>query len=141
MDPEDGIGQPIPVFSLKDQFDGSTAFIWADGTDGTGFPSPQDIMNHITADFSPRQLSAIHKVDSPDDIPSRCPQNFNLFSECFAGIAFNSIPSKTNASIPLNYTIRADGGLFHIDVVRHTSDYEKRILPLQWAIDEVRCVS
>lgn len=29
-------------------------------------------------------------------------------------------------------------GLYHIDVVDHASDYEQRLLPLQWAIDEVR---
>ncbi|KAI1786805.1 hypothetical protein LXA43DRAFT_1184913 [Ganoderma leucocontextum] len=35
----------------------------------------------------------------------------------------------------MGHTLRADGGLFHIDVTKHTSDYEKRILPLQWAVD------
>lgn len=93
-------------------------------------------MAHITADFDQSQLNAIKKVDSPAEIPSQCPQNFNLFSECFAAIAFNNIPGNGNATNPVNYTIRADGGLFHIDVVRHASDFEKKILPLQWAIDE-----
>jgi len=41
---------------------------------------------------------------------------------------------------PVDYTISADEGLIYIDVYDHTSDFETRILPLQWAIDQV-CVS
>lgn len=94
-------------------------------------------MSHITSGFNTAQLNAIRKVDSPSDIPAQCPQNFNLISECFAAVAFYEIPSPgINGSIS-NYTMFADGGLVHIDVVRHTSDYEERILPLQWAIDQV----
>ncbi|KAI0076833.1 P-loop containing nucleoside triphosphate hydrolase protein [Panus rudis PR-1116 ss-1] len=131
-----GLGTAVPVKELKDVFDGSITLIWADGTNGTSTPAPQDIMNHITSGFTDRQLSAVKKVDSPDAIPAVCPQNFNLFSECFAAVAFNSFPSNASDPQPINYTIRADGGLFHIDVTRHTSDYEERILPLQWAVDQ-----
>ena len=131
------MGTAVPVKEIKDVFEGSIALVWADSTNGTGSPSPTDVMRHITRDFSDRQLSAIRKVDSPDDIPSACPQNFNLFSECFGAIAFNSFPSTNpNDSRPINYTLRADAGLFHIDVTRHTSDYELRVLPLQWAVDK-----
>jgi len=132
-----GIGTPTPVRSLPNVFDGSIALIWADDTNGTASPSPNDIMTHITSGFSQRQLAAVKKVASTDDIPAACPQNFNLFSECYAAVAFNSFPtSDANDSLPINYTIRADGGLFHIDVIRHTSDYELRVLPLQWAVDK-----
>jgi hypothetical protein len=34
----------------------------------------------------------------------------------------------------------ADAGLFRINVKQHTSDFEKRILPLQLAIDQVHSV-
>ncbi|KAF5377145.1 hypothetical protein D9757_008793 [Collybiopsis confluens] len=130
-----GIGSPTPVASLQEKFDDSTSLIWADGTSGSSNGvSPSDIMAHITSNFSPSQRNAVRKVDSPSAIPSECPQNFNLFSECFAAVAFYDIPSPGTGSI--NYTIQADGGLFHIDVVRHTSDFEVRILPLQWAIDQ-----
>ena len=77
------------------------------------------------------------QVSSPDDIPAACPQNFNLFSECFAAVAFYDIPA--NGSAPVDYTIWADGGLTFVDVEKHRSDFEKRILPLQWAIDQVSC--
>lgn len=122
---------------MTNVFDGSLALVWADGTNGTGTnPSAHDVIARITRGFSDGQLGAVRQVDSPADIPSACPQNFNLFSECFAAVAFNSLPGSDGTS-PLNYTIRADGGLFHIDVTKHSSDYEQRLLPLQWAIDSV----
>jgi len=95
-------------------------------------------MAHITAAFSSKQLSSVKKVASPSDIVSECPQNFHLLSECFAAIAFYDIPANGSAEKPVNYTIRADSGLTHIDVVKHSSDFELRILPLQWAVDQVR---
>ena len=94
-------------------------------------------MAHITQSFTSSQLNAVKRAATPDEIPSFCPQNFNLFSECFAAIAFNHLPTSANDTNPVDYTIRADGGLFHIDVVHHTSDFEKRVLPLQWAVDQV----
>lgn len=95
-------------------------------------------MAHVTSGFSPTQLSAVQRINSPDDIPGHCQQNFNLFSSCFCAVAFTALPPENNTvAAPVNYTIRADGGLGHIDVKHHTSDYEVRILPLQWAIDRV----
>jgi hypothetical protein len=94
-------------------------------------------MDHITSGFSEKQLSGLQQVASPADIPFACPQNFNLRSTCFAALAFNDIPSPSEGR-PINYTIRADGGLIFVDVVKHTSDYEVRLLPLQWAVDKVR---
>ncbi|KAI0714652.1 P-loop containing nucleoside triphosphate hydrolase protein [Earliella scabrosa] len=130
-----GLGTFVPVPRLADVFDGSIAFVWADGTNGTGTnPSAQDVISRITRDFSDKQLGAVRRLDSPEQIPLACPQNFNLFSECFAAVAFNSLPGP-DGTLPLNYTLRADGGLFHIDVTKHSSDYELRLLPLQWAID------
>lgn len=132
-----GIGDPISVFDLSSQFDPDFTLYWADATKGetNTFASPSDIMSRVTSGFSSAQLAAVKQAPSADVIPSLCPQNFNLFSECWAGVVFNSLPAEGGA--PVNYTIRADGGLFHIDVVSHNSDYEKRILPLQWAIDSV----
>lgn len=134
------MGNPVSVFSLGSRFDGSSPLIWADGTDGTSVPSPTDIMARITSSFSSKQLSAVIKVESPSDIPTQCPQNSNLYSQCFAAIAFNDIPANGSVAKPINYTIRADEGLGHIDVINHASDFELRILPLQWAVDQVRHV-
>lgn len=111
--------------------------MWADGTDGTSNPTPEEIISHITANFTRNQLTSVKQLSSPSDIPATCPQNFHSDSQCFAAIAFTNIPADGNASNPINYTIFGDGGLTFIDVQRHTSDFEKRILPLQWAIDRV----
>ena len=144
-------------------------------------------MDLITQSLRPEHRFAVKRVDTPDDIPFTCPQNFNLFSECFAAVAFTSFPNPggnvtldltalaNTGSAPqlppgldltdpssinftaldpfftdppnataiypptslLNYTIRGDAGFGFIDVVHHTSDFEERILPLQWAIDSV----
>ncbi|KAJ7239752.1 hypothetical protein B0H12DRAFT_1204157 [Mycena haematopus] len=129
-----GIGDPIPVYSLHQQFHRAGTLVWADATDGTSQPSPTDIMAQITTGFSASQLGAVKKASSALELPFECPQNFNGFSECYAGIVFYDIPA--DATKPINYTILADSGLFHIDVVRHTSDFETRVLPLQWAVDQ-----
>ncbi|KAI0931158.1 hypothetical protein AcV5_005295 [Taiwanofungus camphoratus] len=121
-----------------DEFDGTMDLVWADGTNGTGAPSANDIMSHITSGFSSNQLSAVKKANSSEEIPAMCPENWNGYSECYSAVVFNSLPDLSDSSTisqPINYTIRADGGLFRINVVKHTSDYEKRVLPLQWAVD------
>jgi hypothetical protein len=94
-------------------------------------------MTRITSNFGPNQLHAVKQVVSPADIPSQCPQNFNGFSQCFAAIAFNYLPMNATDTTPIDYTISGDGGLIYVNVYSHTSDFETRILPLQWAIDQV----
>lgn len=125
------------MYNLQDQFDGSLTLVWADGTNGTGTPSAEQVMAHITSNFTSNQLQAVMQVATPADIPTQCPQNFDLTSQCFAGIAFNYLPMNATDPKPVNYTISADGGLVYINVISHTSDFETRILPLQWALDQV----
>jgi hypothetical protein len=94
-------------------------------------------MARITGNFTPNQLQAVKQVATPADIPAQCPQNFDMSSQCFAGIAFNHLPINATDTTPINYTISADAGLIYINVYSHTSDFETRILPLQWALDQV----
>ena len=54
----------------------------------------------------------------------------------FASVSFEAIPDA-GSSQTLNYTIRVDSGLRYINVRDHNSDYELRVLPLQWAIESV----
>ncbi|KAG2022539.1 multidrug resistance protein 1 [Coprinopsis cinerea AmutBmut pab1-1] len=129
-----GIGDPVPIHRLANEYDGSLTLVWADITSGTSNPTPVDIVNRITTSFNDKQLKGIKQVDSAAAILEACPQNFNLFSPCFAAVAFHDIPDGGNS--PINYTIYADSGLSYINVVKHTSDFEKRVLPLQWAIDQ-----
>ncbi|GBE77297.1 hypothetical protein SCP_0101700 [Sparassis crispa] len=139
-----GLGTLAPVHNLTDVFDGSLSLIWVDSTNGTGTPSAVDIMSHVTRGFSPKQLDAVQQLDSPSEIPKACPENFRLYSQCFGAVVFNALPGMPNGTTattdpeqapPFNYTIRADGGLFYINVDKHTSDFEKKLFPLQWAVD------
>ncbi|KAJ7083361.1 hypothetical protein B0H15DRAFT_911906 [Mycena belliarum] len=121
-----GIGNPIPVFPLQQQFNDAGTLVWADATDGTGQPSPAEIMARVTRGFSGSQLRLVKQAASGTQLPFECPQNFNGFSECYAAVIFNAVPASPTT--PINYTILADSGLFHIDVVRHKSDFETRVL-------------
>ena len=132
-----GIGDPVAVRDFGSQFDGSLQLIWADGTGGAGSPSADDIIARITRGFNNKQLAAISRVETTDGIPSKCPQNFNLFSECFAGLSFEYLPSSSTDTRPINYTILGNGGYKYINAIKHTSDYELYVLPLQWAVDQV----
>ncbi|KZT01143.1 P-loop containing nucleoside triphosphate hydrolase protein [Laetiporus sulphureus 93-53] len=134
----DGLGTAVPVQRLSDQYDGSLTLLWADGTNGAGSPSAEDIMAHITSGFNPWQLSNVQKVDSPSDVAAHCPENWSGQSQCFGALIFNSLPDSSNvssASQPYNYTLRVDYGLEYINVLKHTSSYEQRMIPLQWAVD------
>jgi hypothetical protein len=132
-----GFGEPSSVANLADVFDGSRLLIWADGTQGTGDPSALSIISHITKEFNDKQLDAVKQVPSRNDIRTACPQNFLLSSGCFAAISFEALPKNGSARRSFNYSILADGGLTHIDVPQHASDYERRIMPIQWAVDSV----
>jgi len=132
-----GIADPVAVRDFRGRFDGSLRLVWADNTGGTGAPSADDIITYITQGPNSKQLAGISKVETIDDIPDRCPQNFNSFSECFAGLSFEYLPSGPSDTRPINYTILGNGGFGYINVIRHTSDYELYVLPLQWAVDQV----
>jgi ATP-binding cassette subfamily A (ABC1) protein 3 len=93
-------------------------------------------MARITAGFSPSQLHAVQKVDSENDIAMICRQNFNGLSDCYAAIIFEQLPGN-NSNSNVQYTIQVDVGLFYINVATHASDFERRVLPVQWAIDQV----
>ncbi|KDR85825.1 hypothetical protein GALMADRAFT_274642 [Galerina marginata CBS 339.88] len=130
-----GLGDPTPIADFQKQFDGKTSLLWVDMTQRAANPPPALIIAELTSGFTTEQLSAVKRVEDPKDIIAECRQNFNGFSQCFAGISFTDPLSHNGTSNALNYTIFADGGLTFIDVQRHTSDFEQRILPLQWAID------
>lgn len=130
-----GISEPAAVRTFAETFDPSYKFVWADATTSQTSPSPVDIINRITSGFSDKQLSAVHRVETADDVPISCPQNFNQFSECFVAVVFYDVQSGSNIK-GFNYTIRGDAGLAYINVEKHTSDLELRVLPLQWALDE-----
>jgi len=136
------MGSPEPIRLLRNEFDGKTIFYWADGTNGSGNPTPAQIMSHVTSDFTFAQLRSVKQLEKPTDIPLHCPQNFDGVSPCFFGVGFSD--SLANDVAPfftqnvVNYTIYADSHISFVDPKHHTSDFEKRILPLQWSIDKVK---
>ena len=127
------MGTPVSINVLKDVFptDGSLRLVHSTAKNVSS-DLPSAVIQRITSSFSNVQLSAVQEIDDPDNIPQICRQNFNGFSECYGAIVFNSIDDNGL----LNYTIRADAGLFFIDVHGHQSDFEKRVFPLQWAVDQ-----
>lgn len=135
------MGSPTSILPLNGQFEGQGAFLWADETDGTYNPAPADIIAQITSNFTPQQLKNVHKLESLNAIRASCPQNLNGISPCFAGIGFTNRLNDTNMPATfftiVNYTIFADSGLSYISPTNHNSDFEKRILPLQWSLDKV----
>ncbi|EJD51317.1 P-loop containing nucleoside triphosphate hydrolase protein [Auricularia subglabra TFB-10046 SS5] len=128
-----GLGTIVPVKPLADAFDPSFKLIWAiNGTsaDEPANVTPAAIMDRVTQDFSDRQLRSVRQLENVSDVAAQCPQNFQLYSECYAAIVFE--PSTAGN---YSYTLRGDAGFFFVDVQRHTSDFERRVLPLQSAID------
>ncbi len=92
-------------------------------------------MARVLGGFSGKQLGSVRQVEA-DEIGMTCLQNFLGTSNCFAAVSFEGIPAA-GVNQTLNYTIRADSSLGYVDVENHKSDFERRILPLQWAIDSV----
>jgi len=96
-------------------------------------------MTQLLSQFTPTQRSAVVQLGSPSEIPVTCPLSFNGLSPCYAAISFSDVVAlKNTPPNSVNYTIFVDPGLNFVDVVRHTSDVETRIFPLQWSIDQVR---
>jgi len=108
-------------------------------------------MSKVTDGFTSTQLAGVKKVASAYDISLACPQTLNDISSCFAAIDFNST-TNFNSSADFNssvdftsaiadvtsYTILSDGIRATVDVVHHRGNFEQKLLPLQWALDQVR---
>ena len=125
----------MPIAALADVYDPALALVWSDNTNGTTTPSVKDIMTRALTGFTKKQLGSVIQAQV-NQLGSVCEENFLGSSPCFAAVSFEGIPAA-NGNQTLNYTIRADSGLRYIDVKNHKSDYERRILPLQWAIESV----
>ncbi|KAH9937769.1 P-loop containing nucleoside triphosphate hydrolase protein [Epithele typhae] len=129
-----GLGSMVPIRALADAFDARRILLWSDDTNSTtaGFTA-DDVVARMTAGFSSKQLAAFHKVTT-EEIAGRCIENPNGKSGCFAAVTFEQLPARGNNQT-INYTIRVDDSTGFIDVKGHNSDYEVRVLPVQWAVD------
>ncbi|KDR85851.1 hypothetical protein GALMADRAFT_389530 [Galerina marginata CBS 339.88] len=132
-----GLGNAVPIFRVQDHFDGSRPIVWADNSGGSGYISAKNIMSHVTANFTSKQLAGVMQVQSDQALSDSCLSNFNGASGCFITVSFDAIPTASPSDIrALNYTIRSDYGSHHVDVAKHTSDLETKVIPMQWAIDQ-----
>ena len=123
---------------LVEAYDGSMPLVWVDSTNGSGTPSADTIMQRVMLPFSQKQRSNVKKLASADEVPSTCPENFIGLSQCYAVVVFDGMPTKgdpKSSKQPFNYTLRADSGLYYINVFKHTSSFEQRVMPLQWAVE------
>lgn len=93
-------------------------------------------MQLVTRSFSPLQLSQVTKANNDRDLLFACPANFNGRSNCFAAITFKT-PDAFRPADAVQYLIRIDAGSKYVNVDKHTSDFETRVLPLQWVLDSV----
>jgi len=96
-------------------------------------------MDRVTANFTSAQKAAVKEAKDVQELNRICLLNFSGTSACSAALNFAAIPSSKDAG-SLNCTI-SFGDTGHIDVVDHTSDVEKDLIPLQWAVDQVSTCS
>ncbi|KAG8956898.1 hypothetical protein FRC00_004773, partial [Tulasnella sp. 408] len=134
-----GFGSPAPIYNLQDVFTGGK-LAWVDITDKTGSPSADQIMDIVTRPLSSSRRQSVVKVDDLDALDFQCPTNYNGRSSCYAAVIFNGLPRSNDSVSPIYYIIRGDMGQTYVNVKRHTGDYEKNLLPIQWAIDSVSIV-
>ncbi|QRV97372.1 ABC transporter [Ceratobasidium sp. AG-Ba] len=131
-----GFGSAVPIVSLADTWKTDTIY-YVDATGANPSRVPSFISTLVSSsNLSPGQQSRLKPLESRDAIQRACPSNFNLVSECFAVLVFDYLPSGRDDSRPMNYTMRIDGGRTAVDVEKHTSDFERVTLPVQWAVDK-----
>lgn len=95
-------------------------------------------MNHVTSGFSSKQLNGVIEVEDTASLFDICISNANGASPCFVALTFEDIPTASvSDKRALNYTFWAGSGAYRVDVVKHTSDLETILVPLQWAVNQV----
>ncbi|KAJ7822826.1 hypothetical protein B0H14DRAFT_3726268 [Mycena olivaceomarginata] len=126
-----------PPFSSGnlDQFPSMLGFAGGSGNLPRGGPAVSNQALGCNLEWASQPLYALYSRNSKR-LLDECPQNFNGFSGCYAGVVFSDIP-RNNASAPITYTIMGQSGLNRIDVMHEKGDYERRVMPLQWAVDQV----
>lgn len=105
-----------------------------------GAPDGSTAHTLVTTALSSTGVDAnVQYVDAAQDIVTMCPESFGDISPCFAGLVFGDLDVSTGT---LNYTMRGDDGLTQVDPVDLANDdFQKRFLPLQWAIESVRAAA
>ncbi|KAG8734715.1 hypothetical protein FRC10_011501, partial [Ceratobasidium sp. 414] len=130
-----GFGAPTPIAPLSSTWTTDTIY-YIDNTPTNPSQVPALISALISSsNLSFAQQSRLKPLNS-SDIQRACPSNFNSISECFAVFAFDYVATAADNISSTDYTIMIDWGRRAVDVEKHTSDYEKVVLPVQWAMDK-----
>ncbi|KAG8712129.1 hypothetical protein FRC08_015002 [Ceratobasidium sp. 394] len=133
-----GLGTPAPIASLTDAWTADTIY-YVDATNSSPSRVPTFISTLVTSsNLSLSQQSRLKPLPSQDAVRRACPSNFRRVSECYAVLVFSYIPSSAEDARPMSYTMRIDAGRRTVNVGRHTGDYERVTLPLQWAVDKAQ---
>ncbi|KAH6912560.1 nod factor export ATP-binding protein I [Coprinopsis sp. MPI-PUGE-AT-0042] len=139
-----GIGNPLAIRGLQEQFgDGSRPLVWADATNGTVSPTPEEIMDHVKATLSPEQQRGVRQVSSQYDIREACPIDLSRSPRCFFAVSFDSISDRlvnnTQGTSLVDYTFFIPPNAlwpWEVDVKNHETYEEQTSHPVQWAIDQ-----
>jgi len=95
-------------------------------------------MDHVTANFTQQQLDGVVQAKDEDELLSKCLGNLNNASPCYITITFQNIPTaSTTDTSSFNYTLMSDYGVYRVNIDKHSSDFETKVVPAQWAIDSV----
>ncbi|KAH6912548.1 nod factor export ATP-binding protein I, partial [Coprinopsis sp. MPI-PUGE-AT-0042] len=130
-----GIGDPLAVRSLRAQFgDGSRPLVWADGSNGLGSPTAQEIMDRVASQLTPQQRLGVRRISSPDGIQDECPIDLHRSPRCFLAVSFDLISAEGSSFV--NYTLYSKQVNGHVDVKNHQTFQDETILPVQWALDQ-----
>ncbi|KAK9322462.1 hypothetical protein V1517DRAFT_323218 [Lipomyces orientalis] len=122
-----GVADPAPIRPLAEAI-GDRDFVYL-MENGTVTPEVRMLMMNVTYGIPPEQVI---ELDDPLELLTVCKQNLRGSSNCIGAVQWNSYDPDNRV---YNYTLRADAGLFRVKVDDHTSDVERYLLPVQWAVD------
>ncbi|KAK9368495.1 hypothetical protein V1509DRAFT_646641 [Lipomyces kononenkoae] len=122
-----GVADPAPVRPLAEAI-GDRDFVYL-MENGTVTPEVRMLMMNVTYGIPPEQVI---ELDDPIELLTICKQNLRGSSNCIGAVQWNRYDPDNRI---YNYTLRADAGLFRVKVDDHTSDVERYLLPVQWAVD------
>ncbi|KAK9480475.1 hypothetical protein V1514DRAFT_350346 [Lipomyces japonicus] len=122
-----GVADPAPIQPLSEAI-GDRDFVYL-MQNGTVTPEVRQFMMNVTYGIPPSQVI---ELDDPNDLLVACRQNLRGSSNCIGAVQWNTFDLDLGY---YNYTLRADAGLFGVHVDDHSSDVERYLLPVQWAVD------
>ncbi|KAK9480821.1 hypothetical protein V1514DRAFT_288489 [Lipomyces japonicus] len=123
-----GVATPKSLSTLPDVI-GDRKLVYLARESGSLTPEMKRIMAIATSGVPSAQVI---ELNDSIDLLRVCKQNLRGASTCLAAIEWNSIDLEKKI---YNYTLRADAGLSRIFVNDHSSDAERILMPVQWAID------